>query len=422
MAVLAPLYPFRNVVLLTDWGFGSVNHIMKLKGHVISFQTNHKERIKALKEALFRFDLHERWFVVFCGKEEHFKINSILNHGDNFCGLFQCDIRNCVNWVIKLLEVGCTEVEQYRNLIEDPSLYELMKPKADEMNRMLAENMQLDDGENTKEYRQFMASDVTEQVRHPGGPDKSENTETFREDIQYTFVADPLMSARSQVESVLRSLADLVEDVPDSQTSDKDGSSSSGGYSTSDDSTSSNKDGYYNDEEISDVDNQRPGENANSTYSDTNSDDGLVTSSRITFKVHGEPLNEYTQMNAILSQLFMTIFHQGYKRPFIAPSSGYLNRTDRRKVMLYADRVAAQCSPLLQTLFDMLIRQRTAGKAAFRSKAGLGAQERALALFKKELQTLPKDKNFSDPIIAKRMAPIMRMISKVIAVQSTPLP
>ena len=290
------------------------------------------------------------------------------------------------------------------------------------MNRKLAANIQVDDGENTKEYRQFMASDVTEQVRHPGGPDKSENTETFREDIQYTFVADPLMSARSQVESVLRSLADLVEDVPDSQTSDKDGSSSSGGYSTSDDSTSSNKDGYYNDEEISDVDNQRPGENANSTYSDTNSDDGLVTSSRITFKVHGEPLNEYTQMNAILSQLFMTIFHQGYKRPFIAPSSGYLNRTDRRKVMLYADRVAAQCSPLLQTLFDMLIRQRTAGKAAFRSKAGLGAQERALALFKKELQTLPKDKDFSDPIIAKRMAPIMRMISKVIAVQSTPLP
>ena len=97
MAAIAPLYPFRNVVLLTDWGFGSVNHIMKLKGHVISVQTNHRKRIEGLKKVLFRFDLHERWFVVFCGKEEYFKINSILNHGDNFCGLFQCDIRNCVN-------------------------------------------------------------------------------------------------------------------------------------------------------------------------------------------------------------------------------------------------------------------------------------------------------------------------------------
>ena len=31
MAVIAPLYPFRNVVLISDWGFGSENHIMKLK-------------------------------------------------------------------------------------------------------------------------------------------------------------------------------------------------------------------------------------------------------------------------------------------------------------------------------------------------------------------------------------------------------
>jgi len=144
-----------------------------------------------------------------------------------------------------------------------------------------------------------------------------------------------------------------------------------------------------------------------------------VTSSRITYMKQGDQINEYTQMNTVLSQLLMPIFHRGYKQPVIAPRSGYLDRTDRCKVMLYTDRVAAQFSPLLQTLFEMLIRQRTAGKVAFQAKAGHGAQERTPALLKR---TLLKDKDFSDPISTKRMASIMRMISEVITEHSTPLP
>ena len=394
---------------------------------MISFQTNHRERVKALKEGLFRFNLNERWFVVFCGKEEHFKINDILNRGDQFCGLFQCDIQNCIEWVHVLLEVGCSEIEKFRELIEDPMLLDIMMPRAQDMNRQLAQNMQLDDGENTREYRQYMASDVTEQVIHPGGEEQTENSDAFFEEVQFTFVADPLMQARSQVEGVLRGLVELIEDEHE-HSSDED--STTDGNNTS----SSNIGGGTSDTEVIEVtDHSEGGSDNNNAWinnidesdlasDDDSADDKKILSSRITFKVQGKPLNEYTDMNVILSQLFVHIFHQGYDRPNIAPCSGYLNRTDRRKVLLYADRVAARCSPLLQTLFDMFIRQTTARKTAFRAKAGRGAQDRALSLFKKELRNLPDNVDFADPVIAKRMAPIMRKISEVIAVHSTPIP
>ena len=56
-AVLSVYLPFRRVVKLVDYGHGMENHILRLKGHVITFQTNFKQRLASLKTSLFRFNL-----------------------------------------------------------------------------------------------------------------------------------------------------------------------------------------------------------------------------------------------------------------------------------------------------------------------------------------------------------------------------
>ena len=97
-AVLSVYLPFRRVVKLVDYGHGMENHILRLKGHVITFQTNFKQRLASLKTSLFRFNLDKEYYVIFFGEKRFFKIAEILNSGECFRNLLCCDIRNLIAW------------------------------------------------------------------------------------------------------------------------------------------------------------------------------------------------------------------------------------------------------------------------------------------------------------------------------------
>ena len=96
-AVLARYIPYRRIVEIVDYSYGVEVHQLRLKGMVITLQTNQQERLLAVKDTLFKYNLDEHYFIVFAGDKKNFSKARILQAGECFKGLLEVDVVNVVN-------------------------------------------------------------------------------------------------------------------------------------------------------------------------------------------------------------------------------------------------------------------------------------------------------------------------------------
>ena len=97
-AVLSKLIPYRRTVEIIDYSHGSKITHLRLKGMVITLQTNQRERLVATKNTLFRYNLDEVWKIMFVGKGEDFTKAGIFQAGECFRRLVETDVVNVIKW------------------------------------------------------------------------------------------------------------------------------------------------------------------------------------------------------------------------------------------------------------------------------------------------------------------------------------
>ena len=78
-AVLARYIPYRRVVQIIDYSYGLELQQLRLKGHVLTLQTNQNERLLAVKNSLFKYNLDNHYFILFVGDEKHFSKANVLS-------------------------------------------------------------------------------------------------------------------------------------------------------------------------------------------------------------------------------------------------------------------------------------------------------------------------------------------------------
>ena len=96
-AVLARYIPYRRVLQIIDYSYGLEVHQLRLKGHVITLQTNQNQRLLSVKDSLFKYNLDDHYFILFVGEANHFSKARILQAGACFKGFLEVDVINVVN-------------------------------------------------------------------------------------------------------------------------------------------------------------------------------------------------------------------------------------------------------------------------------------------------------------------------------------
>ena len=88
---------YRRLVEIVDFSYGLNVKQLRLKGMIMTLQTNQKERLLAVKDSLLKYNLDDQYFIIFAGDEKHFSKAKILQAGTCFKGLLEVDVVNVVN-------------------------------------------------------------------------------------------------------------------------------------------------------------------------------------------------------------------------------------------------------------------------------------------------------------------------------------
>ena len=229
-----------------------------------------------------------------------------------------------------------------------------------------------------------MVSDITEQNLHPAEKNQDLNTSVNSGIIQHTLATNAISNTYSSVPSVLKDLCILLdEDVKE------------------------------------DFDSCQQFDELMNTTLDKSDLPAKNFSRRITFRIQGEPLVEYHNMDKILSGLFPFIFHQGYNRN--SAYNGPLNQRDRCRLFLFHDCVCAENLTLITYIFDCMRRQSCMRGAIFKTKRNYSTVHKTFQSFKSFLSSLPDNADILSKEYAKRLSSEMKKLKRVINFFSPPV-
>lgn len=364
-----------------DYSHGVTVHQLRLKGMVITLQTNQSERLLAVKKSLFNYNLDNHYYIVFVGDKRNFSKARILQAGTCFKDLLEVDVVNVVNWARVLCLAGCKDFVEYKTELEAAESLTRFTAEFKEMSARMWKKAVIDSSAATRQHHKIVVSDVTEQNLHPAQKNVDSRSSVCSGAVQHIFSTNTMSNSRSSVPAVLKDLCKLVDE-----------------------------------DSIDDLSNS---DQFNKTYTDISKPKPRNFSKRFTFKIHGEGLDEYHDMDGILTGLFPFIFHQGYNRR--QRLNGPLNLRERSRLFLYHDMVAAENSTLLTFVFDCMRRKECMRGASFKTKRNYNSVHEALTKFKNFLSSCPANADLCTAQYAKPLARQMKSLRRVINLFSPPV-